>query len=142
MKKRVLSILITWAAIALCASWAVAADTYNYIKAKDLNVRLSAGSPMIIVDICPVEQFTKGHVKGSIETNAYPVKTEEEKAKLAAILPKLKASADDIIVVCPKGGGGATKTVDYYKAGGIDEKRLLILEKGMGEWPYETEKRQ
>lgn len=61
MKKRILSILITWAAVAIGASWAVAAGTCNYIKAKDLSDRLSAESPMIIVDICPVEQFTKGH---------------------------------------------------------------------------------
>jgi len=141
MKKRILMLLITWVALALCASWAGAADAYHYIPAKDLNERLGAGSPMIIVDICTKEQFAKGHVKGSIETNAYPVKTEEEKARLAEVLPKLKASADDIIVVCPKGGGGAKNTVDYYKANGIDEKRLLILEKGMTEWPYATEKK-
>lgn len=141
MEKKVITLLTTWAAIVLCVSWAWAAGTYNYIKAKDLNGRLSAGSPMIIVDICPKEQFAKGHIKGSLETNAYPVKTDEEKAKLAVILPEMRASADDIIVVCPKGGGGATKTVDYYKAGGIDEKRLLILEKGMNEWPFETEKK-
>ncbi len=95
---------------------------------------------MIIIDICSAEQFAKGHIKGSIETNAYPVKTDAEKAQLAEHLPTITSSTDDIIVVCPKGGGGAKRAVDYYKSEGIDANRLLILEKGMNGWPYETEK--
>lgn len=96
---------------------------------------------MIIINICPVEQFAKGHIKGSLETNAYPVKTKEEKARLAEYLPKIKASTDDVVIVCPRGGGGAKRTFDFYKSSGIEEKRLLILEKGMNKWPYETEKK-
>jgi hypothetical protein len=55
------------------------------------------------------------------------------------VLPKIESSADDVVIVCPKGGGGAKKTYDFYKSKGVDEKRLLILEKGMGGWPYKTE---
>jgi rhodanese-related sulfurtransferase len=39
---------------------------------------------MILLDICPVEQFAKGHIPGSIETNAYPVDTDEQRARLAS----------------------------------------------------------
>jgi hypothetical protein len=39
------------------------------------------------------------------------------------------------------GGGAAKNTVDYFKAQGIDPKRLLILEKGIYNWPYETGKK-
>jgi len=77
--------------------------------AKDLNARLTARSPMIIIDICPAEQFAKGHIKGSIETNAYPVKTDAERARLVELLPKIKASSEDVFIVCPKGGGGLKK---------------------------------
>lgn len=94
---------------------------------------------MILIDICSAEQFAKGHIKGSIETNAYPVKTEEEKARLAKHLPTMKASTEDVIIVCPRGGGGAKNTFDFYKANGIDENRMLILEKGMDKWPFQTE---
>lgn len=139
MKKAVMTLLAAILVCTLGATMAISAEGYNYITADELNARLAAGSPMIIVDICPVDQFAKGHIKGSIETNAFPVKTDEEKARLAKILPKIKASGDDLVIVCPRGGGGAKNTVDYYKAGGVEEKRLLILEKGMDNWPFATE---
>ncbi len=53
--------------------------------------------------------------------------------------PKIKTSTEDVIILCPRGGGGAKNTYDFYKANGIDEKRLLILEKGMEKWPFPTE---
>ncbi|MEJ5358582.1 MAG: rhodanese-like domain-containing protein [Desulfobacterales bacterium] len=122
-------------------SWAASSGGYNYISAAELQKRLDAREPMILVDICPVEQFAKGHIPGSIETNAYPVDTEEQRSRLARLLPKIQASKDDVIIVCPRGGGGAKKTVDFYKSKGVEEKRLIILEKGMDAWPYATEKK-
>ena len=117
-------------------SWA---SDYNSISQDAMKQRLESHDPMTIVDICPLEMFAAGHIPGSIETNAYPVKTDEERAKLHAILPQLTANADDVVIVCPGGAGGAQRTYDYYKANGIDEKRLLILEKGMKGWPYQKE---
>jgi len=93
---------------------------------------------MIILDICPVEQFAKWHIPGAIGINAYPAQRPEEIARLEAALPKLVGDKD-IIVICPGGDGGAKRTIDLYKSKGIDPKRLLILEYGMNEWPYETE---
>jgi rhodanese-related sulfurtransferase len=121
--------------------WAASSDGYNYIAPDTLQKRITEGSPMILIDICPVDQFAAGHIKGSIETNAYPVKTDEEKARLAKYLPKIKASSEDVIIVCPRGGGGAKNTFDFYKSSGVEEKRMLILEKGMDKWPYEKEKK-
>jgi rhodanese-related sulfurtransferase len=140
--KKVFAILLTaFIAVIFNAAGAVSSEGYNYITAKDLNDRLGAGSPMIIIDICPVEQFAKGHIKGSIETNAFPVKTDAEKARLTELIPTIKASGDDVVIVCPRGGGGAKNTFDLYKAQGIDVNRMLILEQGMDKWPYETEKK-
>ncbi len=116
---------------------AVWADGYNTITAQDLNQRIKQGPPVILVDICPVEQFAKGHIPGSLETNAYPVKTDEEKARLDKVMLKITASSDDVVILCPKGGSGAKNTFDYFKSKGISEKRLLILENGVSEWPYE-----
>jgi len=115
------------------------AGDYNFISAEDLHKRVAAESSMIIVDILPAEQFAKGHIKGAIETNAYPVKTEAEKARLAEQLPKIMESTDDVVIICPRGSGGAKRTFDFYKENGVAEKRLLILEKGMNGWPYEVE---
>ena len=115
------------------------ASDYNYISQDALKQQLASHSEMTIVDICPVAQYAKGHVPGAIETNAYPVKTDEERAKLQAVLPKLAASSEDVVIVCPGGAGGAKRTYDYYMANGIAESRLHILEKGMNGWPYQTE---
>jgi rhodanese-related sulfurtransferase len=140
MKKNLVAALAIFLLTA-AGSWAASADGYNYISPTDLQKRLQAKSPMILLDICPVEQFAKGHIPGAIETNAYPVDTDEQRERLAKVLPQIQASKDDVIILCPRGGGGAKKTFDFYKSKGIDEKRLLILEKGMDAWPYETEKK-
>lgn len=115
----------------------ISAEDYRYISPDELNARLEAGSPMILIDIQPAEQFAKGHIKGAIETNAFPVKTEEEKACLAEHLPLINGSADDVIILCPR-GGGAKGTYDFYKSSGVDANRLLILENGMEKWPFRT----
>lgn len=131
-------VLLTALTVLLMATAALAAG-YNYISQDAMRSRLDNKEPVTIVDICPIDQYAKGHLPGSIETNAYPVKTDAERAKLQTILPDLQASAEDVVIVCPGGRGGAKRTYDYYKANGIDENRLLILENGMNGWPYQTE---
>lgn len=138
MKKAVLILLTLMMSALFGATWATSADAYKYITVENLNTRLGAGSPMILVDICPVEQFAKEHIEGSLETNAYPVETEAEKARLAEYLPALQASSDDVIIVCPRDGSGAKRTVYYYKANGIVENRTFILERGLDKWPLQT----
>jgi len=81
-------------------------------------------------------RIRKHHFKGSLETNAYPVKSEEERKKLDKTLERINASQDDVVIVCPRGGGGAKNTYDYLKEKGVEEKRLFILEKGMEGWPH------
>jgi hypothetical protein len=54
MKKVFAIVLTAFIAVIFNAAGAVSAEGYNYITAKNLNDRLGAGSPMIIIDICPV----------------------------------------------------------------------------------------
>ncbi|HZV82966.1 MAG TPA: rhodanese-like domain-containing protein, partial [Geobacteraceae bacterium] len=82
--------------------------------------------------------FGKQHFKGAIETNAYPVKSDESRQRLDKTIPLLTASANPVVIVCPRGGGGAKATYDYLKSRGIEEKRLLILEGGMQGWPHKN----
>ena len=117
------------------AAVAMAAD-YRYVKQDTFKGWLESGHPMIIVDIQAPEGFAKGHFKGALETNAYPVKSDEEKKRLDATLEKINATKDDVVIVCPRGGGGAKNTYDYLKAKGVDEGRLHILEKGSEGWPW------
>jgi rhodanese-related sulfurtransferase len=134
-------IFAVMAGIVLSAATAMAffSGGYTYISAEDLQKRLKERDSMILVDICSAEQFAGGHIAGSIETNAYPVKSDVERGYLEKLVPGILASGDDVIVICPGGGGGAKRTVDFYKSKGVAGERLLILEKGMDAWPYEKE---
>ncbi|WBW99065.1 hypothetical protein [Oceanirhabdus sp. W0125-5] len=69
---------------------------------------------------------------------SYPVKTEEDKAKLDKILDDLTDSKEDIVIICPRGNGGAKRTYDYLKEKAIDENRLYILENGVVSKVYEN----
>jgi len=139
LKKTIAGLTVVLLAVAM--AWADGPVNYNFITAQALHNRIQEKSSPIIVDICPAEQFAQGHIEGSIETNAYPVKTKAEKARLAEVLPSIKASTEQIVIVCPRGAGGAKRTYDFYKASGVDAGRLLILEKGRNGWPFETVKK-
>jgi len=114
----------------------VSAADYNFVSPDRFKEGLATGKKSIIVDIQVPDEFVKRHFKGSLETNAYPVKTDEERKRLDAVLATINASQDDVVIICPRGGGGAKNTYDYLKSKGVDEKRLFILEKGMEGWPY------
>jgi len=112
------------------------AGGYNYVEPDQFRQWLATGKDIAIVDIQVPVEFQKHHFKGALETNAYPVKTADEKQKLDKVLAKLSAAQNDVVVVCPRGGGGAKSTYDYLKDKGIDEKRIFILKDGMQGWPY------
>ena len=120
---------------------ALAVDTptpYNYISATALEARLTAKELIHLVDIQVEEEFAKHHITGATATFAYPVKTETEKAKLQAVLTKLKTDNAPVVVICPRGAGGATRTYDYLLSQGIAAGRLHILEKGQEGWACPT----
>ena len=137
--QKVFTLLFVLIVAASGTVWATFIEGYKYITAKDLNDRLSNGSPMILIDLRKAEQYAKGHIKGSIETDAVPVETEEQKARLIKLLPMIKASTENIILICPKGDKNAKKAYGIYKANGVDINRMLIVENGMNKWPYATE---
>jgi rhodanese-related sulfurtransferase len=124
------------AAVLFVLSIATAASAANYVKPEELKAWLGSGRPIIIVDIQPADAFSAQHFKGSIETNAFPVKSEEDRKKLEKVLLRIQASKDDIVIVCPRGKSGASNTYDYLKSRGVAETRLLILDGGIAGWPY------
>ncbi|SNB46055.1 rhodanese-like domain-containing protein [Geobacter sp. DSM 9736] len=109
---------------------------YQYVTQDQFREWLLTGRPTIIVDIQEPADFEKHHFRGSIRTEAFPVKSESERRKLDGAVKVAASSGKEVVIVCPRGGGGAKKTYDYLKEKGIDEKRLFILEKGMQGWPY------
>lgn len=123
------------AALALIPGLALAGDgPYNYISAAELEARLTANQPVNIVDIQVEEEFAQHHIKGATPTYAYPVKSDTDRAKLDAAVEQLKGNGDPVVVVCPRGAGGAKRTYDYLQQQGIAAERLLILEKGQEGW--------
>jgi len=121
--------------ILLFSSFSWAGDgKYNYISAKDLEIRLNASQPTNIIDIQVEEEFTQHHIKGATPTYAYPVKNDADHAKLDTTVEQIKTNADPVVVVCPRGAGGAKRTYDYLRLQGISAERLLILEKGQKGW--------
>jgi rhodanese-related sulfurtransferase len=126
------------AAVALlfCTATGIMAAGYNYVDPNQFKQWLEKGKDISIVDIQIPAEYQQRHFKGSLETNSYPVKSADDKQKLDAVLPKLAATKNDVVVICPRGGGGAKNTFDYLKEKGIDEKRIFILKEGMQGWPY------
>ncbi|NLY38738.1 MAG: rhodanese-like domain-containing protein [Firmicutes bacterium] len=114
---------------------------YQYMTAAEVKEKIENSEEMVLLDIQVEEEWQEHHIAGSLPTHAYPVQSEEDKAKLDAVLSQLEGDCP-IVIVCPRGGGGAERTYNYLKEKGIAEERLFILEKGMAGWPYEelTEK--
>jgi len=122
--------------IILFSTTAMAAD-YKYIPPEDLRQRIDSKEDMVIIDIQVEEDFRQHHIPGSLATHAYPVKTNEDRARLDPIVKLQQNDSRPLVIVCPRGAGGAKRTHDYLIANGIDRDRLWILEKGMSGWEYE-----
>lgn len=140
--KRFTSIILIILALVLivsgCAKENTPTDekTYQYYTAEETKKFIEDGKDWIILDIQVEDEWNAHHIKGAIPTYAYPVKEDADRAKLEAVLPQLEGDKE-ILVVCPGGGGGATRTIDYLVSKGIDEKRFFILENGQSKWPYD-----
>lgn len=115
----------------------VKGKAYNYYTQEDLKKALENKVSMLLVDIQVEEDYQAHHIEGVIETNAFPVKTDEERQRLEAIAEEVASTTDPIVIVCPRGGGGAQRTVDYLKTTGVPSAQLYILEKGQEGWPYD-----
>jgi len=113
---------------------------YNYITA-DETAKLIRNEPskIVLVDIQEKPDFEEEHLTGAISTYAYPVKTNEERARLEALLPEIKPD-QKVIIVCPRGGGGADRAYDFYLSKGLKKEQLLTLKDGQYGWPRDKVK--
>lgn len=110
---------------------------YNYIDAPDVAKLMRESAPLALVDIQVNEDFEEEHLKGVLATYAFPVKTDEEIGRIVAIMDQIKPD-DKVVVVCPKGGGGAKRAVDVLVKNGISNSRVFILTDGQYGWPRDT----
>lgn len=112
-------------------------ENFNYVTTDDFKQWLDSGKAMVLVDIQVKDEFSLHHFKDSIETNSYPVDTEEQRQMIDAAVAAAKKAGTDVVVICPRGGGGAKKCYNYLKAQGIPENKLFILEGGVAKWPHQ-----
>jgi len=109
-------------------------ESYNYISPAELKERLDAGEveqgSLVVFSTQTEQEWASGYLPQAIPTFARPLETDEDYAKLEPILDKIKDTDADVVIICPRGGGGATRPCDYLMEQGIDEHRLLILEGG------------
>ncbi len=119
--------------LVVAAGVAQAAD-YNYISVADFKARMDAGDhengKMAIMTSQTEEEYATGHLKAAFATFARPLESDADYAKLDPFLAKVKDSTEDIVIICPRGKGGATRPFDYFKKNGIAVERMLILEGG------------
>lgn len=108
---------------------------YNYITAEE-TATLIKNKPesIVIVDIQEKKGFAKEHLRGAISTYAYPVKKQDELDRLAKLIPNIKAD-QKVIVICPRGAGGAERASDFLRENGIKKENLFTLKNGQDGWP-------
>lgn len=131
--KKFFILMVMTVVLASVSAWA---NSYQYISAADVKHKVEKQENVLLLDIQVEEEFNQHHITGAIETYAYPVKSETDRGKLATVLAQAKTSAEPIVIICPRGGGGAKRAYDYLKDQGITEGRLMILEGGQAKWPY------
>lgn len=112
------------------------AGSYQYLSPADVKQKITDQAPMLLVDIQVEAEFNKHHLVGALESNAYPVKSDADRQKLNSVMAQVLPSVDPVVIVCPRGGGGAKRAYDYLLSQGVATERLFILEKGQDGWPY------
>ena len=128
---------LTAAAVVLVmflSSSAMCKGSYNYITVQELKARIDAGDhengTLAITTSQTEEEYKTGYIKAAYPTFSRPLKTDADYAKLVPFFNKVKDTNEEIVFICPRGKGGATKPYDYFKKNGVDEKRLIVLEGG------------
>jgi rhodanese-related sulfurtransferase len=131
-----LKILTSFIVIYTMTVVAAMASEYNYVSPEKVKTWLETKTPITIVDIQVEEEFEAHHLPGSLATYSYPVKSDSEKAQIDDAVAASIKTGNPVVVVCPRGGGGAKRCYDYMKSQNIHDDRLLILKGGIDGWPY------
>jgi thiosulfate/3-mercaptopyruvate sulfurtransferase len=121
-------------ALSLTLTSIVTAKSYNQISPQELKTRMDSGDivngKLMVFSTQNPQEFSTGYLPQAIQTFARPLETEEDYRKLDIILARAQKTTEDIVVICPRGGSGATRPYDYLEKNGIDSKRLFVLTKG------------
>jgi sulfur-carrier protein adenylyltransferase/sulfurtransferase len=108
-----------------------AAPVGRVIAAAELQVRLDAREPLIIVDVRGPDEWLTGRIPGSMGMPISELETALAQANGVALqgLPL----DQDIVVAC-QSGVRSSASIKLLVAAGYDPKRLFNLEQGMSTW--------
>ncbi len=127
-------VLLAMAVSVFAAAGQVCADDFNYISITEFKARMDAGDhesgAMDIVTTQTEAEYATGHLKAAYPTYARPLRSQSDFEKLHPFMDKVKDSDSDIVIICPRGRGGAEIPYRYFMEHGIAEDRLLILKDG------------
>ena len=118
-----------------CVAAAFAAEN-NYIEADAFKTMIENNAPVIIADIQKPKNFQKHQFFGSIETGAYPVKTETQQQLLDQIIEMYEKTGNQIVIVGPRGTSAAKRALQYLEDEAVPVEKIFILKGGIKKWPY------
>lgn len=119
----------------MIAGIATAGIEYNYIDSDNLMKSLQEKKAIHLVDIQKKNDFLQHHFFGSLETGAYPVKSEQDMIRIKEVLHDLQATDKPVVIIGPRGTRAAGRTYEYLLEQGIAAQRLAILKSGIRGWP-------
>ena len=70
----------------LVISTAAMARDYQYISAAELQKRIETNKQGLLLDIQVEDEFSEHHIESAVATHAFPVKSDQDKQKLQAVL--------------------------------------------------------
>ena len=119
----------------MIAGIATAGIEYNFIDSDSLMESLQEKKAIHLVDIQKKNDFLQHHFFGSVETGAYPVKSEQDMSRINEVLHDLQATDKPVVIISPRGTRAAGRTYEYLLEQGIAAQRLAILKSGIRGWP-------
>ena len=114
-------------------------DFTNGMKIDQLKANLDAGNtPFVVFDLRDAVNYAAGHIDGAVSTplradnNGADLSDDQSKANLETAV---KANPNKFYVVeCYSGNKYANKSVNYLKALGVSEGKIIVLEGGASAW--------
>ncbi len=108
----------------------------HYIDSNSFLSRLKKKESIYMVDIQKKNDYLRHHFYGALPTGAYPVRSQQDRRKLADIVDDLDNNDNPVVIIGPRGTHASKRAYMVLAQQGIDPKRLAILKKGIRGWPH------
>jgi rhodanese-related sulfurtransferase len=129
-------IIVFWVVFLLITGAAtLATSSVSYIDRDRFMQYLEEKRPVCMVDIQEKNDYLRHHFYGALSTNAYPVKSEQDKIRLESIITEVKKTNNPVVIIGPRGTYASERAYTFLVAQGIASQRLAILKKGIHGWP-------